>query len=253
MSKKSNRRHLINKKVLQRRSKNSNIVRHALRELELAGYFKANCGTNKLMKDDIVELLTVFADQGHSGSSAQWCINLFKKLANFEIISPLTLKDDEFNLCSLMENVYQNKRKSTIFKDSKGIHNIDAFSKRVVDSYKFDTKTWDRIKQTTLWSGGVWGSEDGLATGNYYSSAYLKDATKPYTPIETIILNCWEVEVAKDDFMDFVCETSPEFIDLIENYTLQPSYVKELEGVHITAIDAELCHLAENQLKLANK
>jgi len=62
----------------------------------------------------VLDLLEVFSKEGHSGSSAPYAINLFKKLASFEPIAPLTGKD--FEWVEVGEGVFQNKRCSHVFK-----------------------------------------------------------------------------------------------------------------------------------------
>ncbi len=99
--------------------KESNLVKHAKVELELLGYDLNDKveGPNKWMCENVLELLKVFSKQGHSGSSAPYCISLFSKLANFEPVCPLTGNDDEWTEVS--DNLYQNKRCSHVFKNGK--------------------------------------------------------------------------------------------------------------------------------------
>lgn len=69
--KKQNNKPLINKKVLAKVIRESNICKHAIKELKLAGY-------------------------GNSGGSAPWEINLVQKLCDWNIISPLRFTDEEW-------------------------------------------------------------------------------------------------------------------------------------------------------------
>jgi len=95
---------------------------HAIRELIALGY---SVGSNKkedmnsMVVDNILELLDVFSNQGHSGFSAPYVAELFKKLALFEPLSPLTGEDSEWQPCSF-GNGYQNIRASHVFKDEDG-------------------------------------------------------------------------------------------------------------------------------------
>ena len=97
----------------------SNKLDWAEKELELAGYSvnDPEDGPNKWIAEGTLELLKVFAEQGHSGSSAPYAVSLFEKLAMWKPIAPLTGKDDEWN--EVGENVWQNRRNSSVFKDSK--------------------------------------------------------------------------------------------------------------------------------------
>jgi len=63
-----------------------------------------------------LKLLDVFSDEGHSGSSAPYAVQLFEKLAMFKPIVPLTGEDWEWHEAS--EGVFQNKRCSRVFKQA---------------------------------------------------------------------------------------------------------------------------------------
>ena len=91
----------------------SNMVKHAEREFKSLGW-QGDDETQRWVCDNILELLKVFSEQGHSGSSAQYVLNLFERLARFKPISPLTGEDDEWN--ELQENMYQNNRDGEVFK-----------------------------------------------------------------------------------------------------------------------------------------
>lgn len=93
---------------------------HALAELKAAGYPLdpgAPEGPDKWMAQGALALIDLFAAQGHSGSSAPLMIELFRKLANFEPITPLTGADDEW--VEIGDGTFQNKRCCTIFKEGK--------------------------------------------------------------------------------------------------------------------------------------
>lgn len=102
-------------------TEDSNLIKHAKHELSLIGYTNlddVDNEPNKWMYGDVMALLHLFAKQGHSGFSAPHCISLFSKLANYEILSPLTGEDCEWN--EVGTNVYQNKRCSHVFMDESG-------------------------------------------------------------------------------------------------------------------------------------
>lgn len=102
------------------------ILEHAKVELELIKMTPSTTTEeiNLEMYNCIMNLLKVFSDQGHSGFSASYCINTFKQLAMFELLSPLTGKDDEW--IEVGNNTYQNKRCSHVFKDETGAYDIDG-------------------------------------------------------------------------------------------------------------------------------
>jgi hypothetical protein len=99
------------------------LLEHAKREFDLAGY-KQDDEPNSWMMNDVLELIEVFAKQGHSGGSAPYCIELFKTLASHKLLSPLTGKDDEWN--DVGNGLYQNKRASHIFKENEQAYNIEG-------------------------------------------------------------------------------------------------------------------------------
>ena len=98
----------------------SNILSWAEQELRLAGYDinDTEDGPNRWLAEGTLELLKVFADQGHSGSSAPYAIALFERLASWKPIAPLTGADDEWN--EVGTDVWQNCRNSCVFKGADG-------------------------------------------------------------------------------------------------------------------------------------
>lgn len=99
---------------------NSNLIKHAWVEFKAAGWLDENNKFTDEMQEmicnDILSLLEEFSIQGHSGSTAPYCIELFKKLAMFEPIVPITGQDWEWN--NVGDGVFQNKRCSHVFKDN---------------------------------------------------------------------------------------------------------------------------------------
>ena len=86
---------LINKRVMNYIINNSNICKHAIRELKLAGYNDDKGGPNDWMYQQVIEAVAVFASHGNSGCSAPFEINLVKNLCNWDVISPLRFTNDE--------------------------------------------------------------------------------------------------------------------------------------------------------------
>lgn len=98
----------------------SNMLKWAENELLLAGYNKDDQedGPNKWLAEGTLELLKVFDEQGHSGSSAPYALALFEKLAMWKPITPLTGEDDEW--MEVVEGTWQNKRNCAVFKKEDG-------------------------------------------------------------------------------------------------------------------------------------
>lgn len=133
----------------------SNYTEHVKRELKAAGYVpldqEQEDSPNKWIQENLLELLTVFANQGHSGFSANYCINAFSKLAKFEPLTPLTGEDWEWQ--EVGPGQWQNIRCSRVFKDEHG------------QAYDIE--------------GKVFVEEDGYA---YTSSDSFVYVNFPYTP-----------------------------------------------------------------------
>ena len=103
----------------------NNYQKHAKSEFESLGW-PGDCEMQQMMCEQILELLGVFGEHGHSGSSAPYAINLFKKLASFEPIAPLTGEDSEWG-DPYDGKTRQNKRCSHVFKEEDGrAYDIDA-------------------------------------------------------------------------------------------------------------------------------
>ena len=101
----------------------SNYENHAKKEFEVLGW-PGDDEMQKLMCEQIIELLNLFGKHGHSGSSAPYAVNLFKKLALFHPISPLTGCDSEWN--EIGDNLFQNNRCSHVFKKDGKAYDIDG-------------------------------------------------------------------------------------------------------------------------------
>lgn len=113
----------------------SSINTHAWNEFKAAGWLDENGKFKDEMQEmicnHVLKLLEVFSDEGHSGSSAPYAINLFSTLAKFEPIAPLTGEDWEWNNVSEYGGndngpLYQNKRCSHVFKDNNGAYDING-------------------------------------------------------------------------------------------------------------------------------
>lgn len=110
----------------------NNYQKHAMTEFRAAGWTdesgKFNDEMQEMICNHVMKLLEVFADEGHSGFSAPYAINLFSKLAKFEPIGPLTGEDWEWVNVSEQSGytLWQNKRCSHVFKDENGAYDIDG-------------------------------------------------------------------------------------------------------------------------------
>lgn len=142
--------------------KDSNLHKHALVEFRAAGWVDENGKFNDEMQEDIcnhvLKLIDLFSEEGHSGSSAPYAINLFSRLAKFKPIAPLTGEDWEWH--DTGHGVLQNKRASHVFK------NIETG-----EAYDIDGKVF--------WE---WAVYEGEPFRSYYSCRESRvPVTFPYT------------------------------------------------------------------------
>lgn len=94
-------------------------------EAELARIPHDEDGLQSLMDRDILEIVKMFGEQGHSGFSAGYALSVLERLLRFKPLSPLTGEKDEWN--DTGRGTMQNKRCSSVFKNSDGtVHDIDA-------------------------------------------------------------------------------------------------------------------------------
>jgi hypothetical protein len=136
----------------------SNLNKHAIAEFKAAGWLDDTGAYIDEMQgaicEHVLDLLRVFADEGHSGSTAPYTVNMFKKLAMFEPLVPLSGEDWEWTEVS--DGVFQNKRCSRVFKQAD----------------RFNGQPYDL-------DGRVFREPDGAC---YTSKDSMVPITFPYTP-----------------------------------------------------------------------
>ena len=101
----------------------SKLLEYAKRELDRIP--KDADGMQEMINKDILEIVAIFSDQGHSGFSARYAISKIRRLLCWKPITPLSGEADEWN--ELSHGSCQNKRCSSVFKNEDGTyHDIDA-------------------------------------------------------------------------------------------------------------------------------
>ena len=90
------------------------LYKYAKSELDLI-YSKESLKSdiNKSMYDCILKLIGTFAKQGHSGASANYCLETFFVLAQFKPLKELTSNPKEW--MEVGTNIYQSKRNPSCF------------------------------------------------------------------------------------------------------------------------------------------
>jgi hypothetical protein len=129
------------------------LVNHAETELKAAGLFDKDSDYDGMLGDTVLELIKVFAKQGHSGYSASLCTELFYKLSKYQPLLPLTGEDSEwFDISDMSgEPMFQNIRNSAVFKDNDNAYYLDgkrcvepdgcSYSKKTPINFPYDAKT----------------------------------------------------------------------------------------------------------------
>ncbi len=136
----------------------SNLLSYAESELNRIGLTDEN-EYNGMMRKHILHMVKEFSDEGHSGFSGRYALNILTKLLDFKPLTPLTGEDDEWTLVG--DGHWQNKRCSSVFKDVNG-------SCSDIDGKVF--WEWQR-------------NEDGQAVKTYYHGyGCSTPVTFPYTP-----------------------------------------------------------------------
>lgn len=102
----------------------SELVSFARSELERAGLFKEDSDYDGMLGDAVMKMVEMFADQGHSGFSAGMAIDIFKKVASCQPLTPLTGEDDEWN--EIYDGMFQNRRCPHVFKNADGAYDIQG-------------------------------------------------------------------------------------------------------------------------------
>lgn len=242
---------LINKKALAKIIERSNICKHAIKELKLAGYGKGDGGPNDWIYQQVLEAIAVFSSHGNSGSSAPWEINLVQRLCDWDIISPLRFTDDEWSQI-MSDGTCQNRRKSNVFKEPDGsIYYNGAFTKRPISRYNFNTKEWTDNKNPICWSGGLFEHKDNVLTGRYFNTCllYEHDIDKGWMPKPTRTINCVEVEISPDNWIMGVDTDNTDLLILSCNYSIQWKECFCLKGIRIEDVTAELEEEAYEEMR----
>lgn len=96
----------------------SNLVRHAQRELELAGLFDEDADYGGMLAEGVMRLVRVFAEEGHSGASAGITVAILERLLRFQPLTPLTDDPAEWN--EVGEDTWQSSRRPDAFSEDGG-------------------------------------------------------------------------------------------------------------------------------------
>ena len=144
----------------------SNLLSYAEDELNRIGMTEDSPDEmNVMMRKHILHMVKEFSEEGHSGFSGRYALNILIKLLDFKPITPLTGADDEWNNVGYShdEDCWQNKRCSSVFKKADGT------------CYDIDGKVfWEWCMP--------WGEGQKPYKSYYSGSGCSTPVTFPYTP-----------------------------------------------------------------------
>lgn len=172
----------------------SNSVRHARIELELLekqAEDPSDLKWQKMMTRDVLKVIELISEQGHSGGSIGPFLNLVRKCALQENLTPLTGEDSEWT--EVGPAMWQNKRYSAVFKDVEG-RAYDIEGHVGVDP------------NGSMYTGG------GKATLCYITFPYTK--TRKYYPRPELLAKAPSFTMT---FEESLCDTKEEVRELYIN------------------------------------
>ena len=121
----------------------SNLIKHAEFELKRAGLFDEGSDYGGMLGHSTMKLIKCFSEEGHSGMSASIQVDLFKRLASYKTLTPITDDPDEWMYISderVGKPIYQSKRQPDLFSNDGG---KTYYS---VDDDKREIKVSDRVR-----------------------------------------------------------------------------------------------------------
>lgn len=83
----------------------------------------------EIMNRQILEIVELFVEHGHSGLSAPYAVHILEKLLMWKPITPLTGEEGEWGRAYGKNNTQQNIRCSSVFRenyDNKTAHDVDG-------------------------------------------------------------------------------------------------------------------------------
>lgn len=210
------------------------ILQYAHNELTIYGYNKDSKYYN-----DIIEVIAAISKNNNINSSIKHNISVINKLCDKVPITPLTLKEDEFEQSISSKILYINKRYNKIYKYLNKMFVINAYS--ISPQYILSIKTKKLLPFSTdlSWKNDVFETKDGVLTGRYFNTCYIKECqikSGSYIPFNTIKLKGTKVEIKEFiAIMTIDCENSDLIrlsnlydIDWKTNNTFKDKNIKDI-------------------------
>lgn len=210
------------------------ILQYAHNELIIAGYNK-NC----TYYIDIIEIISIINEHAKRNSSISYELFVINKLYDKTPITPLSLKEDEFEQSIVSKILYINKRYNKIYKYLNKMFVTNAYS--ISPQYILSIKTKKLLPFSTdlSWKNDVFETKDGVLTGRYFNTCYIKECqikSGYYIPFNTIKLKGVKVEIKEFiSIMTIDCENS-DLIRLSNLYDIDWKTTNDFKNKHINDI-----------------
>ena len=94
------------------------LIEFAKHELEEAGLFDKDSDYGGMLGEAVLELIDVFARQGHSGFSAGIVSDIFNKLSRYKPITPITNNPKDWNFVT--DDTWQSRKQPDLFSNNNG-------------------------------------------------------------------------------------------------------------------------------------
>jgi hypothetical protein len=98
------------------------------------------CEMQDLIDQNVINIISAFAEGGHSGSTADYTIGIVERLMRFDPLTPLTGEDGEWMDVSYESGtpMWQNRRCSHVFKNETKAWDIDAEDPKAAITFPYD-------------------------------------------------------------------------------------------------------------------
>lgn len=213
------------------------ILQYAHNELTIYGYNKDSKYYN-----DIIEVIAAISKNNNINSSIKHNISVINKLCDKVPITPLTLKEDEFEQSISSKILYINKRYNKIYKYLNKMFVTNAYS--ISPQYILSIKTKKLLPFSTdlSWKNDVFETKDGVLTGRYFDTCYLQrhHIINGWTPKPTINIDCVEIEIAPDNWIMAVDANDLDLSYLSLSYDIQWKECSCLKGIRLEDVTSEL-------------
>ncbi len=118
----------------------SAFTEHAERELRRAGLFDKDSDYGGMLGHAVMKLVKVFDEEGHSGMSARMAVEIFNRVARYQVLTPITNAPGEWteitNWAPGRPPCWQSNRQPDLFSNDGGktYYSIDDQKREVKTS-----------------------------------------------------------------------------------------------------------------------